>query len=321
MRRAYCLIVLYASGARAPEAAGHRPADDIRPPGPWHYTDLKPYRRDRSICHQLRARLIRGMPRVTRAEAIRTVQQGLEEGAGCSGRGDGFSAAGATRPSRAALVLAPALPPSAPTDTVSPDTASETMPPARGPHFTNWSRPIFRLVQATEAQVSARIQHRLSEGNDGVRSARVRFQAWFGRTPRRHRGPRGCSLGRVLRRRYIGGMFCADLQEIPSSRYPPVRAAGRGRAARGPDDRGMRETRAGRGRCRCWFSRSAGVLRRACGRPVRLRPARGRASWAADLAVACLTCRPHGRDGCLSPLSSPSSGCIAGARRARPPFY
>src|SRR3984957_10796320 len=26
-------------GARAPESAGHRPADDIRPPGPWHYTD------------------------------------------------------------------------------------------------------------------------------------------------------------------------------------------------------------------------------------------------------------------------------------------
>src|ERR1700677_2021619 len=53
----------YASGTRAPEAAGHRPADDIRPPGPWHYTDLKPYRRDRSICHQLRARLIRGCRR------------------------------------------------------------------------------------------------------------------------------------------------------------------------------------------------------------------------------------------------------------------
>jgi hypothetical protein len=31
------------------------------------------------------------------------------------------------------------------------------------------------------AVLSARIQHRLSEGNDGFRSARVRFQAWFGR--------------------------------------------------------------------------------------------------------------------------------------------
>jgi hypothetical protein len=29
--------------------------------------------------------------------------------------------------------------------------------------------------------VSARIQHRSSEGNDGFRSVRVRFQAWFGR--------------------------------------------------------------------------------------------------------------------------------------------
>src|SRR6202451_3128152 len=36
-------------GARAPEPAGHPPADDIGPPGPWHCTDLKPYRRDRSI--------------------------------------------------------------------------------------------------------------------------------------------------------------------------------------------------------------------------------------------------------------------------------
>src|ERR1700733_9918323 len=61
-----------------PEAAGHLPADNIGPSGPWHYTDLKPYRRDRSICHQLRARLISGMPHVTRAEAIRAVQQGLE---------------------------------------------------------------------------------------------------------------------------------------------------------------------------------------------------------------------------------------------------
>src|ERR1700677_9254 len=45
-------------GARATKASGHRPADDIRPPGPCHRTDLKPYRRDRSICHQLRARLM-----------------------------------------------------------------------------------------------------------------------------------------------------------------------------------------------------------------------------------------------------------------------
>jgi hypothetical protein len=37
--------------------------------------------------------------------------------------------------------------------------------------------------------VSARIQHGLFEGNDGFRPARVRFRAWFGRTPRRHRDP------------------------------------------------------------------------------------------------------------------------------------
>ena len=49
--------------------------------------------------------------------------------------------------------------------------------------------------------VSARIQQRLSEGNDGFRSARVRFQAWFGRTPRRHREPSRCPLCC----RYIGG--------------------------------------------------------------------------------------------------------------------
>src|ERR1700756_3035320 len=49
-------------GSEGPRGRRHRPADDIGPPGPRHYTDLKPYRRDRSICDQLRARLIRGMP-------------------------------------------------------------------------------------------------------------------------------------------------------------------------------------------------------------------------------------------------------------------
>jgi hypothetical protein len=32
-------------------------------------------------------------------------------------------------------------------------------PPQPGPHYTNWSRPISRLVQTTGVQVSARIQH------------------------------------------------------------------------------------------------------------------------------------------------------------------
>jgi hypothetical protein len=84
--------------------------------------------------------------------------------------------------------------------------------------------------------VSARIQHALSEMNDGFGSARVRFRLWYERTPRRHplrlRGHRRQPTPQRVRRRYILTLTC-DCLVVHGTR-PRVHGAD------GPDARAFR---------------------------------------------------------------------------------